>query len=172
VLRTAGPLDAPLVGHGPRARTRRYTRAVGPAVLLLLATLALVPLVDAPLWLPVVAALGVPAAVALAADRARALGHALVNGYVVVRSGSLNQRREALEADGVIGWNLRATWFQRRAGLTTLVATTAGGRQAITALDVPEPVAVALAREAHPHLLGQFLVSPETTAKAVERSGL
>jgi putative membrane protein len=107
----------------------------------------------------VVAALGVPITLALAADRARALGHALVDGHVVVRSGSLNRRREALETAGVIGWNLRSTWFQRRAGLTTLVATTAGGRQAVTAIDVPEPIALALAREAHPKLLGQFLVT-------------
>ena len=75
----------------------------------------------------------------------------------MVRSGSLNRRRDALETDGVIGWNLRATWFQRRAGLTTLVATTSGGRQAVTAIDIPEPVALALAHAAHPHLIGQFL---------------
>lgn len=159
VLRTPGPLDAPLTGHGPRARTRRYTRAVGPAALLLLTAIALVPLADAPAWLPAAAALGVPAAVALAADRARALGHALVGGYVVVRSGSLDRRREALETAGVIGWNLRATWFQRRAGLTTLTATTAGGRQAVTAPDVPEPAALALAHAAHPDLLAQFLAT-------------
>jgi putative membrane protein len=157
VLRTSGPLHAPLTGHGPRARTRRYTRAVGPAVLLLVVAVALVPLADAPPWLPALAAPGVPLSVALAADRARALGHALVGGHVVVRSGSLNRRREALQADGVIGWNLRSTWFQRRAGLTTLTATTAGGRQAVTAPDVPEPVALALAHAAHPHLLRQFL---------------
>ncbi|GAA1146426.1 PH domain-containing protein [Nocardioides aquiterrae] len=157
VLRTDGPLDAPLTGHGPRARTRRYTRAVGPAVLLLVAAVALVPLADAPRWLPVLAALGVPLAAALAADRVRALGHALAAGHVVVRSGSLNRRREALDAAAVIGWNLRSSWFQRRAGLTTLTATTAGGRQAVTALDVPEPAALALAHAAHPHLLAQFL---------------
>jgi putative membrane protein len=167
VLRSAGPLDAPLVGHGPRARTRRYTRALGPAlVLVLAATLAV--LAGAAPWLPlVVAAVAVPTALALAADRVRGLGHALVGGYVVVRSGSLNRSREALETDGVIGWNLRATWFQRRAGLTTLVATTAGGRQSVTALDVPEPVAVARAHEAHSELLGQFLVSRETRATAL-----
>ncbi len=157
VLRTPGPLDAPLTGHGPRARTRRYTRAVGPALVVVLVLAVLVPAVDLPFWVPVIAVLGVPAAVALAADRARALGHALVDGHVVVRSGSLNRRRDALETDGVIGWNLRSTWFQRRAGLTTLVATTSGGRQAVTALDVPEPVALGLAHTAHPHLIGQFL---------------
>ncbi|HEY1117342.1 MAG TPA: PH domain-containing protein, partial [Acidimicrobiales bacterium] len=109
-------------------------------------------------WLPLaVAVLVLPAALALAADRVRGLGHALVGGYVVVRSGSLNRRREALETDGVIGWNLRATWFQRRAGLATLVATTAGGRQSVTAIDVPDDVATALAHTAHPELLAPFL---------------
>lgn len=167
VLRSPGPLDAPLTGHGPRARTRRYTRAVGPTVAVLLVLALLVPLADAPLWLPLVAVLAVPAAAALAADRVRALGHALSGGYVVVRSGSLNRRRDALETDAVIGWNLRATWFQRRAGLTTLVATTAGGRQSVTALDVPDDVATALAHASHPDLLGQFLVSRETAPTAV-----
>ncbi len=89
----------------------------------------------------------------------------------MVRSGSLNRRREALETDGVIGWNLRATWFQRRVGLTTLVATTAGGRQSVTALDVPERDALVLARAAHPRLLEQFLengrVSPGRGAAGV-----
>ena len=41
------------------------------------------------------------------------------------------RRRRILEVDHVIGWNFRATWFQRRAGLTTLVATMAGGNQAV-----------------------------------------
>jgi putative membrane protein len=56
----------------------------------------------------------------------------------------------------VIGWNLRATWFQRRVGLTTLVATTAGGSQAVRILDLPERDAVALAEDAVPHLVDQF----------------
>ena len=75
----------------------------------------------------------------------------------MARSGSLARRREALAAPSVIGWNLRATWFQRRAGLTDLVATTAGGRQSVRVLDLPEPTAVALAATAQPGLLDQFL---------------
>ncbi len=157
VLRTGAPLTGALTGHGPRARTRRYTRALGPAGLLVAVALVLTLAADLPTWVPVVAALGLPVAALLAADRAAALGHALVAGHFVVRSGSLDRRREAIEVDGVIGWNLRATWFQRRAGLTTLVATTAGSRRAVTALDVPEPIAIALAWEAHPQLVGQFL---------------
>ena len=62
-----------------------------------------------------------------------------------------------LATDGVIGWNFRATWFQRRAGLTTLVATTAGGSQAVTVLDVPEAAGVDLARPGRPGLVEQFL---------------
>jgi putative membrane protein len=58
----------------------------------------------------------------------------------------------------VIGWNLRSTWFQRRAGLADLVATTAGGRQHVRVLDLPEDDAVALARTAHGGLLEPFLV--------------
>lgn len=166
VLRSPGPLEAPLTGHGPRARARRFTRAVGPAAAIVLVGVLLVVGADAPWWVLALLAVGLPVAVALAADRARALGHTLTGGHLVVRSGSLDRRREALETDAVIGWNLRATWFQRRAGLTTLVATTAGGRQAVTAIDVPEDAAVALAHDAHPELLGQFLVSRETDATA------
>jgi putative membrane protein len=156
VLGTEAPFRATLTGHGPRARTRRYTRALGAAAVVLVLALAGVA-AGAPWWVAAVAAIGLPVAAALAADRAQALGHRLVGGHLVVRSGSLDRRTEALEVDGVIGWNLRATWFQRRAGLTTLVAPTAGGRQSVTAPDVPEPVAVALARAAHPQLLDQFL---------------
>ena len=97
-------------------------------------------------------------------DRVRGLGHALVDGHLVARSGSLNRRREALATASVIGWNLRSTWFQRRAGLADLVATTAGGRQHVRVLDLPEDDAVALAHEAHGALLEPFLVHRLLTA--------
>ena len=50
----------------------------------------------------------------------------------------------------------RSTWFQRRAGLTSLVATTAGGAQRVMVLDVPEAAGVDLARRATPGLVEQF----------------
>jgi putative membrane protein len=157
VLGTAGPVLAPLTGHGPRARRRRFTRALAPALLVLVATLLLLLLADAPAWLLPVAALGIPAAVVLAADRAGGLGHALVEGHLVARSGSLNRHRHALATEDVIGWTFRSSWFQRRAGLTSLAATTAGGQQAVTVLDVPEPAAVGLATAATPGLVEQFI---------------
>ena len=108
-----------------------------------------------PAWLLAAVAL-LPVAALLAADRVRSLGHALVDRHLVARAGSVVRRRRALEVDHVIGWNFRATWFQRRVGLTTLVATTAGGSQAVPVLDVPEDLAVALADEALPDLVSQF----------------
>ena len=156
VLGTSGPVDAPLVGHGPRAHRRRFTRALAPVTAVLAATLLLVLVADAPAWLLLVAAAGIPVALVLAADRARGLGHALVDGHVVARSGSLNRHRQALATGDVIGWTFRSTWFQRRAGLTSLSATTAGGQQAVTLLDVPEAVAVDLAAAAVPGLVDQF----------------
>ena len=156
VLGTDGPVTSDLTGHGPAAVRRRYTRAVGPALLALAAAGVVILAADWSWWLLAVPVTVVLAAAALASDRARSLGHALADGYVVARSGSLNRRREALEIEHVIGWTFRSTWFQRRTGLTTLVATTAGGRQAVTLLDVPEERAVDVARLAHPTLIGNF----------------
>ncbi len=111
----------------------------------------------APSWL-LVFAVALPAAgTALAVDRARSLGHALTERHFVARSGSLYRQRQALKTTAIIGWNFRSTWFQRRAGLTTLSATTAGGSQSVTALDVPEPDAVAVSATAVPGLVDQFL---------------
>src|SRR5262249_54700459 len=115
----------------------------------------LVDALDGPWWF-LLGLLVLPVAALLAFDRNRSLGHALVAGYLVARSGSLVRRRRILEVDHVIGWNLRATWFQRRAGLTTLIATTAGGNQAVEVLDVPEDEAVRVAHEALPELVAQF----------------
>ncbi len=155
VLGRPRPVTAPLVLHGPAALRRRWTRALVPsaavALLTVVAAYAVTP------WLLPLAVVALLAGVLLAADRSHALGHALVEGYLVARSGSLDRRREALATASVIGWTLRATWFQRRVGLTDLVATTAGGRQRVRVLDLTDGDAVALARAAQPGLLDQFL---------------
>jgi putative membrane protein len=69
-----------------------------------------------------------------------------------------------LTIDGIIGWNLRRSFFQRRAGLATLVATTAAGRQRYAVEDVPLDEAVRVAERALPDLLAQFLVRPGEAA--------
>lgn len=159
VVGTRTPVDSALTDHGPRARSRRYARALVPA---LGAAVLLVALAVGRGWAwPVVAAgIVLVAGLGLGHDRARALGHALVDGWLVARSGSLTRRRELLATDAIIGWNLSATWFQRRAGLVTLVATTAGGRQSVTVPDVPEPLALDVASCGVPGLLDQFRTPP------------
>ncbi len=156
VLGTERPLTDPLTPHGPAATRRRYVRALVPGGVVAAGPVALLAAGLWP-WLLVVTVLVLVCASALAADRARSLGHALTDGYVVTRSGSLLRRREALAVEHVIGWTFRDTWFQRRAGLTTVSATTAGGRGAVHLLDVPGDTAVALADGATPGLVAPFL---------------
>ena len=157
ILRDRAPVEISLTPHGPAARQRRFTRAlVGaffPAAVAGLAVWA-----GAPPWLAGAALVTIPLAVLLAADRYRSLGHALAGRFLVTRAGSLSRRRDVLECEGIIGWNLRQSFFQRRAGLATLTATTAAGRQQYAVTDLPLPLAVSFGNRAVPGLLDEFLV--------------
>jgi putative membrane protein len=86
-----------------------------------------------------------------------ALGHALTPEHLVSQHGAYTLAREALERDGIIGWVLRQSLFQRRAGLATLVATTAAGSERVEIVDVPLGAAVALAGAATPAVLEGFI---------------
>ena len=157
ILRDPEPVQVQLTRHGRRARQRRYTRALLGALVVIAVVATLWRLVHWPVWPVVVSLLLLPAGALLAEDRFRSLGHALTGQVLVVRQGSLVRRRVMLVRDGVIGWNLRQSLFQRRAGVVTVEATTAGGRQRYAALDVPVEDAVRLADEAVPGLLTPFL---------------
>ncbi|WUI35403.1 PH domain-containing protein [Nocardia sp. NBC_00416] len=136
--------EAPLTRHGPAARRRRYVRACWPVPVS--AAALLVPLAAgwhiAPWWWlpPFVLA---PICVLLAEDRYRGLGHAVLPAtsgspaWLIVRSGSLDRERACLEAPGVIGWTVRQTYWQRRAGLATVGAATAAGKKLYLIEDVP-----------------------------------
>jgi putative membrane protein len=155
VLGTSGPVTAPLVCHTPRARRRRWTRAMLASGAV--AAVALLAAYAVTWWLAVPAPLALGVGAFLAHDRWRALGHGLVDDHLVARSGSLNRRREALHTPSVIGWTFTSTYFQRRAGLVDLTATTAGGRQRVTVLDLDDEVSTDLATAATPGLLEPFL---------------
>jgi putative membrane protein len=99
-----------------------------------------------------VLALGLP----IGLDRAAALGHQRFDGYLVTRGGSLLRRRTALDERAIIGWNLRSTFFQRRLGLVTLVATTAAGTQGYRIVDVPAAEALAIAEAISPSIVRPF----------------
>ncbi len=160
VLGDAAPMTAPVTRHGTRAHRRRYTRALGFAVLVT----GLLLLLHATAGLPNLAwqlsLVLFPVNLLLAADRYRNLGHALVDGWLVSARGSLVRRRSAISGDGIIGWKMRRTFFQRRAGLVTLTATTAAGRQGYPVQDVELVAGVALANAVTPDLLRPFLAEP------------
>jgi putative membrane protein len=158
-------LTCPLAEHGPRARTRRYTRALAAWALaagILAGAAALTSWPGWP-WLVVLALL--PAVVALAADRYRSLGHAVAGNRLVTRAGSLVRRRHVLASEGIIGWNFGRTLFQRRAGLATLTATTAAGRQRYDVQDMELGEALTVAEALLPGLLEPF-VDRERATKA------
>lgn len=145
--------------HGKGARRRRLIRAVLPAAL---ASLLLVGLWAAnllPGWLAALSLLLPLVAVPLASDRYRSLGHGYTGRYLHTGYGSLVRRRVVLRAEGIIGWNLRQSFFQRRAGLATLTATTAAGRQSYPISDLDTGAALALADQVLPGLLTEFLLS-------------
>jgi putative membrane protein len=157
VLGELDPLTTPLAQHGPAAFRRRLVRGIVPLGLVPLALGVLALVADAPVWLALVTLPLPVVGLALALDRFARLGHALTPTYVVVRWGSLRGRRDALQRTGIIGWNFRQSWFQRRAGLVSLTATTSAGQQSYEILDIPEGMAVALAEAAVPGLLSEFV---------------
>jgi len=165
-LVAAAVLDEPrlpmvLHRHGPAARRRRHLRIVPPAAAAWLGLMAGWLAGGVPGWLPAVGTLLPVLAALLAEDRFAGLGHALAGQYLLSRTGSLNRRQVLLRADGIIGWNIRQSFFQRRAGLATLTATTAAGRQAYRVPDLDAGSALRLATAALPGLLDDFLVTPD-----------
>jgi putative membrane protein len=157
IIAADGPLTCTVVAHGPRARRRRYTRAVGGWALLAGALAAASALFGWPAWVWQASVVLFPAALALAADRYRSLGHAVAGGRLVTRTGSIVRRRSVLSSGGIIGWNVERSFFQRRAGLATLTATTAAGHQHYDVQDVALAEALTVAQELLPGPLEPFL---------------
>jgi putative membrane protein len=110
-----------------------------------------------------VAAIALAPLLLLGWERYRALGHTIVDGLVIFRSGALIRRRVMIRGDGVVGWTIRQSIFQRGSGLVTLVATTAAGRQRYPLPDVDGGTAVAIADRVLPDLLTPFLTTRTTS---------
>ena len=136
--------------HGPAATRRRWTRALTfPAIV---AVVLLV--VPAPGWAWVACALLTICCALLAFDRSRSLGHRVDDGWLVARTGSLQRRRDCIAAPGIIGWTVRQTFMQRRAGVATLIAATAAGVKHYHVIDVPAELAWTIVAEASPWVAG------------------
>lgn len=149
----------PLIAHGPRAMRRRYTRALAGSALIVAAVAVACLAAQGAAWIWLSSLALLPLAAVLAADRYQSLGHALIAGWLVTCTGSLVRRRSILATEGIIGWRIHQSWFQRRQGLVTLTATTAAGRQHYEARDVPQAEALSVAAAATPDLVRPFLAA-------------
>src|SRR6185295_15056102 len=136
-------VTGPLRAHGAAATRRRWTRALALPAVLLVAMVAWYS------WGPVWSVLTVCCAL-LAVDRSRALGHRVDAEWLVARAGSLDRRRDCIAAAGIIGWTVRQTLLQRRAGVATLIAATAAGVKSYRVIDVPAELAWTIAGSASP----------------------
>ncbi|KUJ64167.1 hypothetical protein ACZ90_60580 [Streptomyces albus subsp. albus] len=102
---------------------------------------------------------------AFAYNAYRTLGHGIRGRYLVAASGTFAHRTVALQREGIIGWKITRTPFQRRAGLLTLGATTAAGEGVYKVRDISEEQGIALAEEAVPQLLRPFLEQAPGSAR-------
>ncbi len=158
VLEEEGALTQVLAQHGKWARGRCHVRAQWGTVFWVLASAVATYFFDLPLWLPaVVFVVWASLALFLAEASYKHLGHGITDQHVMSGHGTLGVTREVLERSGVIGWVIRQSFFQRRRGLATLVATTAAGSESVEILDIPLPLAMALAREATPEAFESFV---------------
>ena len=158
VLEHRGPLTDPLVEHGPLARRRAWLRQLRDALVVVAAGAAATWWFGATWWWVGLGGLALLLGAAAAGESSyRHLGHALAGDHLVAGSGILARVRTVLETDGIIGWVVSQSWWQRRIGLADLVATTAAGNERVLVRDVRLDVAVELATAATPGLLTEFL---------------
>ncbi|MFI5638867.1 PH domain-containing protein [Streptomyces goshikiensis] len=151
--------EADLAPHPRAALRRRINRALRWAVLIA------APFVGLGLWLtPALVHTGwitglvlLPVFLAFAHDAYRNLGHAVHGPYLVTRAGTFTRRTAAVQRDGIIGWSITRSVFQRKAGLLTLGAATAAGSGVYKVRDVSVSEGLALAEEAVPGLLAPFI---------------
>ncbi|HLM05060.1 MAG TPA: PH domain-containing protein [Blastococcus sp.] len=125
----------PMVPHPVAARRRRLGRALFAGLVVTAA--GLVATIAAGWWgLLVVGVLLTLLGVPLGLGRYAALGHAAGPRSFTVRSGWLVREQAVLERRAVVGWQVRQSFFQRRAGLATVVACVGAGRGGYAAIDM------------------------------------
>ncbi|MGH9244930.1 MAG: PH domain-containing protein [Acidimicrobiales bacterium] len=118
-----GASDDRTIAHPRAALRRRLIRTVAPAGAALIATTVW----PSP-WLAGGTVLLAGLGAAYAFDLSRALRHGLDDQRLAVRRGSLVRRTDAVRRLPPIGFTLRQTFFQRRAGLATVDVAMAAGK--------------------------------------------
>jgi putative membrane protein len=124
-----------LVRHPPAARRRRLVRAAVTGLLVTLAG-AVTTTTLGWWWLLAVGIALLVLAVPVGLGRYAALGHATGPGAFTVRSGWLVREQAVLQRRAVVGWQVQQSFFQRRAGLATVVACVGAGQGGYAAIDM------------------------------------
>ncbi|MBB4935353.1 putative membrane protein [Lipingzhangella halophila] len=164
-----GAVLGPLTAHPGAALRRRLLRAAAAvAGLTVLATaltlvssaepVARTPVPTIPLWVAAaVLVVSAPIAGLYAWGCYRGLGHGLTERHLAMRRGMAARSTAVLKREAVIGWTVRRSFFQRRAGLATIGATIAADKGVFHAADTDSSEGLAFAEEAVPGLLAPFL---------------
>jgi len=137
-LRLLGRLvedPGPLTGHPPAALRRRLVRALA-AGLLVTAVGSWAAVALGWWWVPVAGVVLTVLGVPMGIGRFRALGHGAGPRSFSVRSGWLVREQAVLQRRAVVGWQVRQSVFQRRAGLATVVACVGAGSGGYAAVDM------------------------------------
>ncbi|UOX89883.1 PH domain-containing protein [Amycolatopsis sp. FBCC-B4732] len=159
--------DVPLVAHPRAARGRRLRWALLTALVPVLVLLVLGALLTDVLLVlgGALAVVALPVAVLLALDAYRGLGHGSRDRYLVLRAGTVRRGTAVLARDGVIGWTVKQSVFQRRRGLATFTATTAAGTGAYSILDADAGEGLEFAAAAVPGILTPFASVPAEASR-------
>ncbi|GAA3171319.1 PH domain-containing protein [Nonomuraea salmonea] len=160
VLAGEGLLDRVGLASHPRAALRRRVNRA-----LIAAALAAGVLAGLGLWLGqafvtagwVTGLVLAAVLTAFAWDAYRTLGHGMRGRHLVMAYGTFARRTVVLRQDGIIGWTITRSPFQRRNGLLTLGATTAVGDGVHKVRDVSVDQGLKLADAAVPALLAPFV---------------
>ena len=128
-------VPGPLTGHPRAALRRRLFRALATGLLVTGAGVWAAATLGW-WWVPaagvVLTVLGVPMGI----GRYRALGHGAGPRSFSVRSGWVVREQVVLQRRAVVGWEVRQSVLQRRAGLATVVACVGAGSGGYAAVDM------------------------------------
>lgn len=168
------PVTIPLRRHPWKAARRRITRGLLPfwivAGVIVLVRIDSGPSAD--IWVT----WGIPAALVffllLSFDRIRMLGHALLPDTLVSSHGSWTAKRTVLEADGIIGWTVTQSVFQRSAGVATVAAATPAGAGVYSVMDMDADEAWSLAEALTPGITDVWYAEDEPGRRFSPSMGL
>ncbi|MDS1114000.1 PH domain-containing protein [Gordonia westfalica] len=157
VTRERSELTASLTGHGRVAHIRRLNRGflTGLAILVGITIPAVAGAISLG-WIAV-GVLALAGSIGLGVVRARHLGHRVTARSVVIAPPSVARQRIVVDRDGVIGWASRSSFFQRRAGVSTLILATAAGSEHYSLVDVDDATAAAITADVTPDWVAPFL---------------